>query len=442
MQRKVVLTTCLFLVFYLVFGIGLFAQKKSKRKIKFQSKKIEKIYAKRDMPFDVDEVKAKAENCFKEKNYECSVEEYSRLIEEDFWDSSIYEHRGLSYLALSSDIDVIVNSVISNNISGSSDNAVRDFSSAIKLKPDSASLYCLRAIAYSVNSRLTRNQKDLMIKDLTKAITLSGDNPNYYKTRGYFYYYYKSEFAKAVTDLEKALSLNPNDDDIYYKLGEMHSTTLIENPNLNYEKAIGYYGKAVKLKPKEIRYYAARANVFEKVKKYKEAIDDYSTLIELQPVERYYQARGENYLISNNYESAVKDFTKAIELLDDFYYLYEKRGEAFLKLKLYEDALNDFDHIVKYGKSDACDGYKGRGDVFYSQNKYDQALENYSKAISSCDYNPKFYKLRADTYIKLGETDLAEKDLISIDKLNLKEKKYNEDLKERLDKKFNKSKPN
>jgi hypothetical protein len=69
-------------------------------------------------------------------------------------------------------------------------------------------------------------------------------------------------------------------------------------------------------------------------------------------------------------------------------------------------------------------------------------LENYSKAISSCDYNPKFYKLRADTYIKLGKTDLAEKDLITIDELNLKEKKYNEDLRERLDKKFNKSKPN
>jgi tetratricopeptide (TPR) repeat protein len=442
MQRKVVLTICLFLVAYLVFGIGLFAQKKSKRKIKPRSKKIEKIYAKRDMPFDVDEVKAKAENCFKEKNYDCSVEEYSRLIDEGFWDSSIYENRGLSYLALSSNIDVIVNSVISNNISGSSDNAVRDFSSAIKLKPDSASLYCLRAIAYSVNSRLTRNQKDLMIKDLTKAITLSGDNPNYYKTRGYFYYYYKSEFTKAVTDLEKAISLNPNDDESYSKLGEMHSTTFIENPNLNYEKAIEYYGKAVKLKPKEIKYYAARAYIFEKVKKYKEAIDDYSTLIELQPVERYYQARGEKHLISNNYESAVKDFTKAIELLNDFYYLYEKRGEAFLKLKLYEDALKDFDHIVQNGKSDACDGYKGRGDVFYSQNNYDQALENYSKALNLCDYNTEFYKLRADTYIELGKTDLAKKDLTSIDELNLKEKKYNEDLKERLDKKFNKSKPN
>jgi tetratricopeptide (TPR) repeat protein len=257
MQRKVVLTTCLFLVFYLVFGTGLFAQKKSKRKS--QSKKIEKIYAKRDIPFDIDEVKAKAENCFKEKNYDCSVEEYSRLLDEGFWDSSIYENRGLSYLALSSNIDLIVNSVISNNISGSSDNAVRDFTSAIKLKPDSASLYCLRAIAYSVNSRLTHNQKDLMIKDLTKAITLSGDNPNYYKTRGYFYYYYKSEFTKAVTDLEKAISLNPNDDESYSKLGEMHSTTFIENPNLNYEKAIEYYGKAVKLKPKEIKYYAARA---------------------------------------------------------------------------------------------------------------------------------------------------------------------------------------
>jgi tetratricopeptide (TPR) repeat protein len=440
MQRKVILTICLFLFFYLIFGTVLFAQKKSKRK--FRSKKIEKIYAKRDMPFDVDEVKAKAENCFKEKNYECSVEEYSRLIDEGFWDSSIYENRGLSYLALSSNIDVIVNSVISNNISGSSDNAVRDFSSAIKLKPDSASLYCLRAIAYSVNSRLTNNQKDLMIRDLTKAITLSGDNPNYYKTRGYFFYYYKGDFAKAVTDLEKAINLNPNDDDIYSKLGEMHSTTLIENPYLNYKKAIEYYRKAIKLKPKEIRYYAARAHIFEKVKNYKEAIDDYSTLIELQPIERYYQARAENYLVNNNYESAIKDFTKAIELLNDFYYLYEKRGEAFLKLKLYEDALKDFDHIVKYGKSDACDGYKGRGDVFYSQNNYDQALENYSKAINLCDYNPKFYKLRADTYIKLGKTNLAEKDLISTDELNLKEKKYNQDLKEKLDKKFNKSKPN
>jgi tetratricopeptide (TPR) repeat protein len=438
MQRKVVLTICLFLAVYLVFGIGLFAQKKSKRKIKSQSKKIEKIYANRDMPFDVDEVKAKAENCFKQKNYECSIEEYSRLIEEDLWDSSIYEHRGLSYLALSSNIDVIVNSVISNNISGSSDKAVKDFSSAIKLKPDSASLYYSRAIAYSANAKISSNQKDLMIKDLTKAITLSGGNPNYYKTRGYFYFYYKGEFAKAVIDLEKVISLNPNDDDIYYKLGEIYSTTLIKNPILNYEKAIGYYGKAVKMKPKEIRYYEARAYIFEQVKKYKEAIADYSTLIELQPNERNYQKRAEIYFKGDDYKNAVKDFTKAIELLNDFYYLYEKRGEAFLKLKLYDDALKDFDHIVKYGKSDACDGYKGRGDVFYSQNNYDQALENYSKAISLCDYNPKFYKLRADTYIKLGKADLAEKDLISIDELNLKAKKYDKDLKER----YNKSKPN
>jgi tetratricopeptide (TPR) repeat protein len=415
MWKKLNISVCLLIAFNLFFFIGVFGQKKTIGKTKSKSK--QGVITLVKVNNDTDKIKRKAEICFEKKNYQCSVENYSRLIEKGTNDYSIYKDRGLSYLALSSDFNLIVSSVLSNNTDMFRDKAIEDFNSAIKLKPDLASLYYSRAIAYSAKTKMSSNQKDLMMQDLTKAIILSGDNPNYYKTRGYFYYYYKSEFTKAITDLEKTISLNPNDDDIYYKLGEIYSATLIKNPFLNYEKAIENYTKAIKLKPKKLDYYSSRANTADEAKMYDTAIADYSTLIKLQPNERNYQKRAEIYLKTNDYRNAVKDFTKAIELLNDFYYLYEKRGEAFLKLKLYEDALKDFDYIVKNGKSYACDGYKGRGDVFYFQNNYNESLENYSKAIELCEYNKEAFKSRSALYKKLGKTDLAEEDLKKVQEI-------------------------
>jgi tetratricopeptide (TPR) repeat protein len=411
MWKKLNIPVCLLIAFNLVFLTGALGQKKPAVKTKSKSKKGVITLVKSSNDFGAVEIKRKAEICFGQKNYQCSIEKYSRLVEIGTNDYSIYKHRGLSYLALSSDFNLIVGSVLSNNTDMFLDKAIEDFNSAIKLKPDLDSLYYSRAIAYSAKTKLIGNQKDLMMQDLTKTIDLSGDNPNYYKTRGYFYYYYKGELAKAVTDLEKAISLNLNDDDIYYKLGEIYSATLIKNPILDYEKAIENYTKAIKLKPKQIDYYSSRADTAYEAKMYDLAIADYSTLIELQPNERNYQKRAEFYFKSDDYKNAVKDFTKAIELLNDLYYLYEKRGKAFLKLKLYDDSLRDFDHIIKNGKSAACNGYNGRGDVFFAQNKYNEALENYSNAIDLCEYNIEAFKSRSILYRKLGKTDLAEEDL-------------------------------
>jgi len=174
----------------------------------------------------------------------------------------------------------------------------------IKHNPNIADLYTLRAWNY-----IELGRYDEAIKDYTKAIDLSPNNPEVLARRGGLGYRINGEFEKALADCNNAIKLDPdasmpyyfrgcilfdmkkydeakNDlikatelapawDEPYTKLGDLYMS--INQP----EKAIEYYDTAVN-KGTHIGVFFLKAKAFETAGKIDEAIKAYKEYLKYE----------------------------------------------------------------------------------------------------------------------------------------------------------------
>ena len=179
---------------------------------------------------------------------------------------------------------------------GEYDLAIKDFTKAIKLKPDYAFAYNNRGAVYR-----SKGNHDLAIEDCNKAIQLKPDYAEPYNNRGTAYRN-KGEVDLAIEDYDRAIHLKPNFAKAYYNRG------------------IAYYEKG----------------------EFDLAIKDYSEAIELNPrLFHPYNNRGNAYLRKGDFDKAIEDYSKAIELNPNLGLAYCNRGEAWLHLKEWDKARSD-----------------------------------------------------------------------------------------------------
>jgi len=110
------------------------------------------------------------------------------------------------------------------------------------------------------------------------------------------------------------LSLLPSSDDYlkyncYYGLGKIYHEKAL------YDEAIGWYTKAIKLKPTNSTSYQMRGNVYKDKGDYDQALADYNEIIRMSPdFAFYYQIRGDFYMNIGEYDRAIVDFEEALRL--------------------------------------------------------------------------------------------------------------------------------
>ena len=173
--------------------------------------------------------------------------------------------------------------------------------------------------------------------------------------------YYAKDYNKAITYLDKAIQLNPEDSFYFMSRGSVKDTLG------KHDDAMDDYNQAIKLDPENILVYDVRAHTKNHIKDYKGAKDDYSKILKLDPnnVEAY-TARGKINLKLKNYQAAVEDFTEAIRLdpkdldanlsIAEYYRdkgMLDKAGEHIQKTGLITEdlwiVLGPFDNIGKIG---------------------------------------------------------------------------------------------
>ena len=140
-----------------------------------------------------------------------------------------YHARGLAYL---------------NN--SDYDNAIADFTQAIKLNPDySAEVYFDRGEAYYKRGSAYADKGDYnrAIADYTQAIWLNPNDAETYSRRGSAYVI-KGDYDNVITDSTQAIRLNPNDAYAYHWRGFAY-----DNKG-DYDRAIADYETALQLDPK------------------------------------------------------------------------------------------------------------------------------------------------------------------------------------------------
>ena len=198
---------------------------------------------------------------------------------------------------------------ISAQDAGDLDKAIAEFSEAIRLKPDNATPYFYRALAYRSMNRL-----DEAIADLNRAAELEPEKGQVYLERGNTYMY-GNKYDSALPDFTRAIQLLPTEPDPYYLRGLIYLDT----------------------------------------QQYDEAIDDFNKAVDLQPSwQDAYQRRGKAYAGKADYATAIENYTMAIELTpDNADYIYYDRAEAYRLLGNNAPAIADYETVLEQTDSDS-----------------------------------------------------------------------------------------
>lgn len=237
---------------------------------------------------------------------------------------------------------------------------------------------------------------DDAIQNFSKAIQIKPKYSDAYWGRG-MAFKMKYEYIEAGEDLEKAIHLDPNNDEAYISLAEVkyHLT--------DYTKSDFYYSQYLKKHPNDYDTYSDRGFV-RMVRLYlKEAIEDYTKAIELNPSQQFkdYLGRGKAKYLIHDYEGSNKDFDKAIEINSNSIDILYTIGTFFVEQENFKEAISYFDKIL------ALDNNNSRTFLYrgFSKNgieKFDEALLDLNKAI---ELEPDFgysYLQRGFSKVQLG----------------------------------------
>lgn len=190
------------------------------------------------------------------------------------------------------------------------DNAINDIDNSIKIDPNHAKAYYLKAV---INTEKLKYFE--AVENYDHAIQLDSDKSEfYYKRAELKKMYYKPLFGtktyeSILNDLKVSIALNPDDPRPYKLQCDMKKL----DPNADKETLIQELSNYIERFPEQAAFYSERgmANVL-------------------------------NY----NYGSAVSDFTKAIHFDGDNETNYRNRALCFHNMKKYQLALNDYSKSI------------------------------------------------------------------------------------------------
>jgi serine/threonine protein kinase len=215
------------------------------------------------------------------------------------------------------------------------------------------------------------------IASFTKSINDNDRDPKTYVQRGYAYLMSGNK-TRAMTDFNRAISLNPKYAEAYYYKGFISQDT---DPGL----ALDALNTAIKLKQDYIPAYMVRGDVFVKLGIYDEADKDYFTA---------YKNDKDKSLIH-----------------------YKFANTAFLR-KDWQRAMRQIDFAISY-LTKSSPYYLLRGKIFYETGKITPALLDFKQSISLDSQNGEAYYMAAMCWEKTGNFKWAGEHLRQALKVNI-----------------------
>lgn len=119
------------------------------------------------------------------------------------------------------------------------------------------------------------------------------------------------------------------------------------------QKAIEYFGEAIRIDTKFVLAYYNRALTLQQVGEEQRAIRDYSEAIRLEP--RFadaYVGRGAAHQNLKQYDQAIKDYGEAIRLAPTVALIRANRASAFDKLGRHQEAIRDYEEALRLDPRD------------------------------------------------------------------------------------------
>jgi len=313
------------------------------------------------------------------ENNEDAMADFSEAIRADPKFSTAYVNRGWTYFYNLND----------------SKKAMADLTEAIRLDPEYQYAYDLRGEIYR-----NLHQYEQAIADCTEALRIDPQYVRAYNGRG-LAYQDQGEYQKAMDDFSEAIRLNPDYQWAYANRGNVYKS-------LNqYEQAIADYSEAIRIDPQYDLAYILRGQAYEHQGEYEKAIADYSEAIRLDPNYVYaYEKLIEIYRSLGENEKATAFLTEIIRTNPNYAYAYEKLIEIYRSLGENEKAIVNLTEIIRINPNTAY-AYASRGRMFSSLGRIEEAIADFSEAIRINPQESDYYEYRGDAYLELGEKEKA-----------------------------------
>ena len=255
---------------------------------------------------------------------------------------------------------------------GNMELALADMNQVLRNSPNHPDPLLVRAKIYEKNHDYRR-----AIKDYTRLIELKHGKPETYNSRG-FSWSMLGDKDKAMNDFQEAIRLDPknaighlNCGAIYLKKGQPL------NALNSFEKAILYSSK-----DREI-YYHGRGQALIRLRRYKEAIQDFDKAVSLKPnYWEAYHARGIAKSGIKDDDGALADYNKAlaIDANNRNPHIYSNRGNVLVRKGEYDKAIHDYNKALSIQKF--ANAYSGRGFAWYYKKEYERAIADFETSIS------------------------------------------------------------
>jgi len=282
------------------------------------------------------------------------------------------------------------------------DQAIADYTAALKLDPKLASAMTNRGWAY-----LMKEDYETARADFDAAVKVDPEMRGAYEGRGTCYREL-GDFKTAIKDLTEAIRRDSTDADTYERRAKCHVG--LEQ----HEAALKDRNRAVELAPEDFDYLLGRAQTLRQLKNFAAARQDLEKAIALNPgrgegyyelayayfdqeqypqahmffnmaVERdnripeYISMRGMTSYRMEHYEAAIADLNQALALKPETSYYYWNLGYALWFLKRYPECAQAFTDYIRL-KPDEPDGYNERADVYEAMNRDDLAAADRATA--------------------------------------------------------------
>jgi serine/threonine protein kinase/tetratricopeptide (TPR) repeat protein len=259
------------------------------------------------------------------------------------------------------------------------DKAIADLQAAIELDQG-------RWLAYQNLGQvyLQKKMPDQAIEQYTRAIALQPDSASLYRARAFANLDRKpstpAQRAHAAADLDQAIRLEAPGSPLV-ALDHTGRAKLYHQESRE-EEALAACEAALKINPDHLDAHRIRVDVYRKLKRYDDLLRSCNDLLARdRPSAALYELRGLARENLGDYRGAIEDQTLAIALEPRNAALLARRGARYMVAHAPQLALRDFQDAIRLDES-APDAYLGRGLALVTLGQRREAVADAAKALS------------------------------------------------------------
>jgi len=205
--------------------------------------------------------------------------------------------------------------------------------------------------------------------------------------------YDSKDYRTALSKYSEAAALNPKNGEAHFRKGLAHYYLG------EYDQSAAAFEMAVNNGQKALEVYKVRWAAYEKAKRYDDALSDVNKVLAADPSNQdFHLAAADIYFNKGSYKEAASAYEKAIPKAANSADLYYRIAVAKSKVGDFEGQAAAAELAIARNTQFLAESWLLVGEARYAQKKIPEAIQAYSKALSTKPDNPESYRLLGELY--------------------------------------------